>query len=760
MRSSAWRGYKQQGVSLSLAFYAGFRALFDLFLVSTDRFKCYGKDVEGGVGLHQETDQELSFLMVEALLIKLSPKGSSSKAQALRSFLTKEFRFDSLSSCTPSKSRSATKPSLPPDHVTLWLHLGSLTREEFLSAKGFLARRPCEKQVVSGTLLLDLGEALLRRALLARRFFWIFPTFLSLKHALEELAREFSLKDLLDFVSHRAVHLIPLKEEASLGDQGAQEELLDAFSLAPEEKQHGSIFDAEMHFSLEQTQQKLSWISAGAGYALTCSKAMGGERIGEQSLIDLLAARFAKLRRDASALVFEIESMISQKKKMRGGERPCEVGESAAAQLLRMSGQQRSQRGALDLWLARDREKRERGLEVMGPRGTLLLCGAGPSLSDLLPHLVARSDGLGASDRLTMAAVGSALPLLERHGVKPHLFFAVDPFIAQERRLRSVGSIDTPLIYRPRWHQGARALFIGPRLLAGGSCGYFGIDEALCLLDEKVLRVDEGVNVVGFALQWARAMLFERVILVGVDLAQVGGALYAREGKEKSALEESWSGARLAKERGLWGRCVDGVERPTSAQWQIERAYLEEFGRQNPSIKLERYAPQGLEVACKHVSLEELLSVLGAQRDLVGEVWRYAMAQEDFEESAPASFARESLEQSLGCARATFEMIEKELRACESAQEVREKLGKLESSRFYREFLQLWDKIFVARTYPLALELERMPGDESFRAYFSCKSEGAAQEREQKPALDARMLELFRAQFLGAALERIDGIIR
>lgn len=476
----------------------------------------------------------------------------------------------------------ASSPSILPQqepHVKHWLHIGSIeSGEDFEKVLSFLKNdQPCKESYQ----YLD-GEYLpLREELAKPRFYWLIPD----KFCLESFG--FFAELVKEILQCAQAYIIWVGEQIGL----------------PQE------------IKLQYAALQISWLAAGSGFGITACAKMSRDY---PDLLRDFSKTFRGYRVQCDCFISNMEQFITH---------------DPNGALLETSHIQELLNEALE-------NKKDQQLETLGLGGvlgevgtgasscfrgkTLVLCGAGPSLAEVVDLLCGEgklgdSGHNGLDGRCIIAAAGSALPLLESAAVGVDLYFALDPYSAQAIRLRRVGNVAQPVIYRPRWHHRAKQLFTGPKMLAGGTSGYPLLDRAAGLSDPRLLKVEEGVNVCSFALNWARQMGFARIVLVGVDLAYEEAVPYPRfEGKKnkESRILEQWSSSQFYSFKSdLEGLCNDGQVRKTSNQWLIEREYIECFARDNPEIDLLRISSKGLQVDCAHVSPEELKTLFKESKD-------------------------------------------------------------------------------------------------------------------------------------------------
>lgn len=150
-----------------------------------------------------------------------------------------------------------------------------------------------------------------------------------------------------------------------------------------------------------------------------------------------------------------------------------------------------------------------------------IICGSGPSLEKHLPLL----QQLG--DKALIFAPGSAANILTANGITPHFGVVVDPNAECYHRVITSRAFTTPFFYRGRVHNEALNTIPGSRLYIGGSGDYSiatWFEEQLGL---PLYDIEEGQNVVNFAVSIATHLGCNPIIFVGMDLSLPEGRHYA-----------------------------------------------------------------------------------------------------------------------------------------------------------------------------------------------------------------------------------------
>jgi hypothetical protein len=175
---------------------------------------------------------------------------------------------------------------------------------------------------------------------------------------------------------------------------------------------------------------------------------------------------------------------------------------------------------------------------------TALMCGSGPSLSDVLPHIPP------VRDKLIICAVSGAVKILLKHGITPDFVMGMDYY----GPAKQMEGLNTPLQ--------------NSHIISGPSADHFMLSEPCksrwlaCLkyneqytylmdamLNDTVDRYHTGGTVAFFMLLIMVQMGVDRMILAGQDLALRGLQIYAtgesHEVKCTLKTVEGWNGEEL-----------------------------------------------------------------------------------------------------------------------------------------------------------------------------------------------------------------------
>ncbi len=232
-----------------------------------------------------------------------------------------------------------------------------------------------------------------------------------------------------------------------------------------------------------------------------------------------------------------------------------------------------------------------------------IICGAGPTLAEVLPYLKQ------LQDRALVIAGGSAIPALTSEGIVPHLGLAWDPNFEEFERLALASPHEMPLLYGSRVHPGIFAAMPGPfGYLSSGTGGELEswLEERLGIASTPVgpEMGPDALSVTTLAAALAVRMGCSPILLVGVDLAYVGGKRYPEGLLPQLEVAE----AVVASDRLLQRKNGLGEKVVTQVKWAMEAKSLAQLARLKPQAGLCRASPLGLPIArVPYRSIEQLL---------------------------------------------------------------------------------------------------------------------------------------------------------
>lgn len=246
----------------------------------------------------------------------------------------------------------------------------------------------------------------------------------------------------------------------------------------------------------------------------------------------------------------------------------------------------------------------------------IIICGSGPSLQSQLPLLK------NLSDRALIIGAGSAVAVLLAHGIVPHFGVAIDPTLSQAERIEGQIGLSIPYFYRPRIHPRALPAIRGQKLYVCGAGAYeapLHIERALKL---PAAQVDEGHNVLHFALSIAerlqgRGSRKAPLILLGADGAYSQTAEYSPGIPTSSRKPDEEAHLKTTRED------LEGHLLVTRKQWLAERAWFAQYAEKHPKTLIINASAGGLPIeGLPHLPLSKCIARYCKQTvDLSGRVW-------------------------------------------------------------------------------------------------------------------------------------------
>lgn len=208
-----------------------------------------------------------------------------------------------------------------------------------------------------------------------------------------------------------------------------------------------------------------------------------------------------------------------------------------------------------------------------------IVCGAGPSLQKQLPLLKT------LSDKALIFGAGTAMNVLNSHGIFPHFGAGLDPTKTQASRVRTNFAYETPYFYANRFNHEAFSKLQGPKI-------YYKVwqEEPLMTNLEALLGMQisnplqGGFSTSNFCAYIALFLGCNPIIFVGMDLAYTKKARYS-PGVFVHPLEEKKYHEMLQKQEatytftGLNGEAIE-----TKLQWMLEAVIFSNIAKNNPTF--------------------------------------------------------------------------------------------------------------------------------------------------------------------------------
>jgi hypothetical protein len=239
-----------------------------------------------------------------------------------------------------------------------------------------------------------------------------------------------------------------------------------------------------------------------------------------------------------------------------------------------------------------------------------VVCGAGPSLQEAMPHLKK------LEEKALLIAGGSTLAALSAGGVVPHFGMAIDPNLEELRRLKNSFAFEVPLLYSTRLFPDVFQTCNGPfgymRSGIGGLLELW-IEEALGLSDPLLGEhlSPESLSVTTICVAFAQFLGCNPIVLSGVDLAYTDRKHYALgvsndESIEWDALDAS---DRMIKRKDRRGKPIF-----TAVRWVMESSSLSYFAKMHPEVRFINATEGGIEIKrMKYQPLEQIEKKLPMQ---------------------------------------------------------------------------------------------------------------------------------------------------
>jgi antitoxin component YwqK of YwqJK toxin-antitoxin module len=232
----------------------------------------------------------------------------------------------------------------------------------------------------------------------------------------------------------------------------------------------------------------------------------------------------------------------------------------------------------------------------------ILVVGAGPSLSEDIERIRL------LQDKVIILASGSAMNVLNRNGIFPHLGAAIDPTTSQFSRLRTNFAFEIPYFYRPRVNHDALMALHGPLLYTNGF-GNFKLskwmEEKLGIATESTF--DTGISTTNFSLGLAANLGCNPIFFVGVDLSYTNNDRYPNGVNAHPSEHPAEHEALNARERQiLVGKGIDGQPVNTKMDWMLESQLISDLVPLYPQTTFINCTDRGLTIkGIKKISLKE-----------------------------------------------------------------------------------------------------------------------------------------------------------
>lgn len=282
-----------------------------------------------------------------------------------------------------------------------------------------------------------------------------------------------------------------------------------------------------------------------------------------------------------------------------------------------------------------------------------IVVGAGPSLYKQIPLLKA------LQDKALIISGGTAVNVLNSHGITPHLIIGLDPFEGGTSRALAYTSFETPLIYMLRYNTHAMNFLSGPLIYLDGGTSF---QAEMWARNEKKLAdrfFPLGTNVINAALVLADYLGCDPLIAVGVDLAYTNNEAYGA-GIHNHAIFPNEFRSRSAPQQTSDFTDIYGKPIKTLTKWITESMWYSGFKREHPHKTFVNATEGGIGFSnVENVTLKEVAGKWLNKPQNIKERLKLALEKASFPEGAPQ--ARELVErlyESLENLNRTFQALQ------------------------------------------------------------------------------------------------------
>lgn len=384
-----------------------------------------------------------------------------------------------------------------------------------------------------------------------------------------------------------------------------------------------------------------------------------------------------------------------------------------------------------------------------------IICGAGPSLKknvELLKNL---------KDRALIFSGGSGTTVINSFGMDPHFGVAIDPNMTQISRIVGLTSFETPFFYRHRLYHEALDFIHGPHLYNTGAGGYSlpgYFEKKLGIVADE--PIDEGHNVINYALNLAYAMGCNPIITVGVDLAYSDNESYP-PGVKVHALHDFKVDfkTKQTREELLVKGDIYGKDVFTLWKWIRESDWYSYFAKTTPEVKLINATEGGIGFeGVENLTLQEVTDrYLSDCYDLFGRV-HSTLQDSHFGKEVSSQNIEKAIEELLNSVSVSYSLCEKIAKAheqtvknlllekegaCESCVDVSDLVKELEGQDAYTYILKDFTEHYLS----------------VFSKRIKLYQEGERGKSEDANSLMKAELELGLFKFLKLVLENHNAIV-
>ncbi|NGX56434.1 MAG: hypothetical protein K1060chlam5_00675 [Candidatus Anoxychlamydiales bacterium] len=218
-----------------------------------------------------------------------------------------------------------------------------------------------------------------------------------------------------------------------------------------------------------------------------------------------------------------------------------------------------------------------------------IIVGAGPSLKYSIEKLKT------LKNKALIIACGSAITLLSKNNITPHLAILIDPNFDEFLRVKEAFPVNVPVIYSTRVNNGIFSSLNGPiGYLKAAINGFFEayLEKKINITQEYVgLELDEkALSVTSIAIEYAIYLGCKNIILDGVDLA------YSENKEYLSNLIKDKKVSSDPFEKKVLDISKNNERIYTNYKWQIEKECFSNIAKNHKDINFLNATKDGLKI--------------------------------------------------------------------------------------------------------------------------------------------------------------------
>lgn len=247
-----------------------------------------------------------------------------------------------------------------------------------------------------------------------------------------------------------------------------------------------------------------------------------------------------------------------------------------------------------------------------------VICGAGPSLSEVFPTLEK------LENRALIFACGSAMAALSQVHIEPHFCVAVDPNREEFLRAKNCFAFSSPFLYSTRVHPDVFSAINGPFGFVRsqfGDVSQLWLEEELGLSDPLIGEKlsSESISVTSMALAAAEWFGCNPIIFTGLDMAYTDNQRYSGAVGVQESSEEAKQMRKAVSDRVLIKKDRTGKKVRSAVRWVMESASLSEYAKKHPHVRFVNATRGGIGFkGIDYAPLEKIALGFSEQYDLRG----------------------------------------------------------------------------------------------------------------------------------------------